>query len=155
MSMMASQITSLTIVYSTVHSGTAQRKHQSSASLAFVGGIHRWPVNSLHKGPVTRTMFPFDDIMFTYCLHGGHADDLRTFWRFSHTILTRSCHTFRCDCGIIGTNDALLSIRPSGSYFSEISFEIRKFSFKKMHLKCRLQKWLPSCLGLNVLSTLY
>ena len=35
---MASQITSLTIVYSTVYSGAEQRKHQSSASLAFYAG---------------------------------------------------------------------------------------------------------------------
>ena len=62
---MASQITSLTIVYSTIHSSTDERKHQSSASLAFVMGIHRWPVNSPHKGPVTRKMFPFDDIIMT------------------------------------------------------------------------------------------
>ena len=62
MSMMASQITSLTIVYSTVHSGADQRKHQSFASLPFVRGIHRWLVNSPHKGPVTRKMFPFDDV---------------------------------------------------------------------------------------------
>ena len=41
MNTMASQITSLTIVYSTVYSGADQRKHQSSASLAFVRGIHR------------------------------------------------------------------------------------------------------------------
>ena len=61
MSTMASQITTLTIVYSTVYSGTDQRKHQSSASLAFVGGIHRSPVNSPHKGPVTRKMF--DDVI--------------------------------------------------------------------------------------------
>ena len=54
MSAMASQITSLTIVYSTVYSGTEQRKHQSSASLAFVRRIHRWPMNSPHKWPVTR-----------------------------------------------------------------------------------------------------
>ena len=47
-------------VYSTVYSGADQRKHQSSASLAFVRGIHRWPVNSLHKGPVTRKVFQFD-----------------------------------------------------------------------------------------------
>ena len=40
-----------------------QRKHQSSASLAFVRGIHRWPVNSQHKWPVTRKMFPFDDVI--------------------------------------------------------------------------------------------
>ena len=63
MSVMASQITSLTIVYSTVYSGADQRKYQSSASLAFVRGIHRWPVNSPHEGPVTRKMFPFDDVI--------------------------------------------------------------------------------------------
>ena len=63
MSAMASQVTSLTIVYSTVYSGTNERKNQSSASLAFVWGIHRWPVNSPHKGPVTRKMFPFDDVI--------------------------------------------------------------------------------------------
>ena len=60
---MASQITSLTFVYSTVYSGADQRKHQSSASLAFVWGIHRGPVNSPHKWPVTRKMFPFDDVI--------------------------------------------------------------------------------------------
>ena len=63
MGVMASQITSLTIVYSTVYSGADQRRHQSSASLAFVRGIHRWPVNSPHEGPVTRNMVPFDDII--------------------------------------------------------------------------------------------
>ena len=49
MSAMTSQITSLTIVYSNVYSGANQRKHQSSASLAFVRGIHRWLVHSPHK----------------------------------------------------------------------------------------------------------
>ena len=62
-SAMASQITSLTIVYSTVYSGTDQRKHRSSASLAFVRRIHRWLVNSPHKGLVTRKMLPFDDVI--------------------------------------------------------------------------------------------
>ena len=57
MSAMSSQITSLTVVYSSVYSGADQRKHQSYASLAFVLGIHRWPVNSSHKGPVTRKIF--------------------------------------------------------------------------------------------------
>ena len=61
MSTMAPQITGLTIVYSTCYPGADQRKHQSSASLAFVRGIHRWPVSSPQKGPVTRKMFPFDD----------------------------------------------------------------------------------------------
>ena len=59
----ASQITSLTIVYSTVYSDADQSKHQSSASLAFVRGLHRGPVNSPHKWPVTRKMFPFDDVI--------------------------------------------------------------------------------------------
>ena len=63
MGTMASQITSLALVYSTVYSGTDQRKHQSSASLAFVRGIHRGPVNSPHKWLVTRKMFPFDDVI--------------------------------------------------------------------------------------------
>ena len=63
MGAMASQITSFTIVYLTVHSDAVQRKHQSSASQAFVHGIHRWPVNSPHKGPITRKMFPFDNVI--------------------------------------------------------------------------------------------
>ena len=62
MGAIASQITSLTIVYSIVYSDADQRKHQSSASLAFVRGIHRGPVNSPHKWSVTRKMFPFDDV---------------------------------------------------------------------------------------------
>ena len=66
MGAIASQITSLTIVYSTVYSDADQRKHQSSALLAFVRGIHRWPVNSPHKGPVRQKMFPFDDAIMCY-----------------------------------------------------------------------------------------
>ena len=62
MTMLASQITSLTVVYSIVYSGVDQSKHQSSASLAFVQEIHRGPVNFPHKWPVTRKMFPFDDV---------------------------------------------------------------------------------------------
>ena len=58
MGAMTSQFTSLTIVYSTVYLGADKRKHQSSASLPFVRGIHRWP----HNGPVTQKMFPFDDV---------------------------------------------------------------------------------------------
>ena len=61
MGTMASHITNLTIVYSTVYSDADQRKHQSSASLAFARGIHRGPVNSPHKWPVTRKMLSFDD----------------------------------------------------------------------------------------------
>ena len=76
MSTTASQITSLTIVYSTVYSGADQRKHQSSASLAFVRGIHRRPVNSPHKWPVTLKMFPFDDVIMAYQCDGERGYDL-------------------------------------------------------------------------------
>ena len=51
------------IVYPTVHLNADQRKHQISALRAFVGEIHRWPVNSPHNGPVARKMFPFDDVI--------------------------------------------------------------------------------------------
>ena len=68
MTTVASQITSLTIVYSTVYSGAYQRKHQSSASLAFVRGIHRRPVNSPHKWPVTRKTFPFDYVIIKFII---------------------------------------------------------------------------------------
>ena len=63
MDTIASQITSLAIVYPTVYSDADQSKHQSSAPLAFVWGIHRRPVNSPYKWPVTRKMFPFDDVI--------------------------------------------------------------------------------------------
>ena len=64
MSAMASQFAGVSIVYSTVCSG-ADQKHQSSASMAFMRGIRRWPVNSPQKGPVTRKMFPFDDVIIS------------------------------------------------------------------------------------------
>ena len=99
MSPMASQITSLGIVYSTVYSGADQRKHQSSASLTFVRRIHRWPVNSPHKWPVTRKMFPFDDVIMRnpkrkvyiweeYKPTGMSKQELISSWSKSH----RHCH---------------------------------------------------------------
>ena len=62
MSAIASQITSVSIVYLALCSGEDQRKQQSCASLAFVMGNHRWPLNFPHKGPLTRKIFAFDDI---------------------------------------------------------------------------------------------
>ena len=69
MGTIASQISSLTIVYSIVYSYADQRKHQSSASLAFMRGIYRGLVNSPHKWPVTWKMFPFDDVIMGYRPH--------------------------------------------------------------------------------------
>ena len=65
MTMLASQISSLPVVCSIVYSDVNQRKHQSSASLAFVREIHRGPVNFPHKWPVMRKMFPFDDVIMS------------------------------------------------------------------------------------------
>ena len=67
MGTMTSQITGACIVYSTVCSD--QRRHQSSMSPAFARGIHRWPMNSPHEGPVTWKMFPFDDVIIRIYLH--------------------------------------------------------------------------------------
>ena len=66
MSAMASQITGVLIVCLKVCSVADQRKHQSSLSLAFARGIHRWQVNTPHKGLVTRKMFPFDDVIMEW-----------------------------------------------------------------------------------------
>ena len=99
MKAMASQITSLTIVYSSVYSGADQRKHQSSASLAFVWGIHRGPVNSPHKGPVTRKMFPSDDVIMTSWItlmsaSGEIGECHRTRFMISQVIAW--CHQLTC-----------------------------------------------------------
>ena len=82
---MESQIISLTIVYLTVYSGAYQRRHQSSASLAFVRGMHRWPVNSPHKWRVTRKCF---NLMTLSC----SSNNMSRNWS-NHGILTISLHT--------------------------------------------------------------
>ena len=74
MGTMASQITSITIVYSIVYSDADQRKHESSVSLVFVWG----PVNSAQKGPVTRKMFRYDDVIIGY-FYPIHHRDLFTY----------------------------------------------------------------------------
>ena len=70
MDVIASQITSLTIVYSTVYSDAYQRKHQSSASLAFVWGIHRGIVE--FPTQMAPKMFPFDDVI----MWGNNGSDV-------------------------------------------------------------------------------
>ena len=92
MGAMASEITSFTIVYSTLYSGADQRKHQSSASLAFVRGIHWWHVNSPHKELLPGKMFPFDYVtMFTVVCE---------IWRYIgllRQLLRYGCHTLLVD----------------------------------------------------------
>ena len=79
MSSMAFQITSLTIVYSSVYSGADQRKHQSSASLAFVRGIYRRPV----KFPAQRA---------------SNAENVSIWWRHHDSICVWFCCDLFC-CG--------------------------------------------------------
>ena len=80
----ASQITRITIVYSTVYSDADQRKHQSSASLVFVRGIHPGPVISPHKWPVTRKMFPFDErcVSASICATGAGLNQVCRLYLF-------------------------------------------------------------------------
>ena len=98
MSTMASLITSVLIVYSSVCSDTDQRKHQSSASLAFVWGIHRGPVNFPHKGQVTRKMFLFGEIIMTPTFDG-----FRQYrWYFHFTQSTEhKCEIRIMVCGLL------------------------------------------------------
>ena len=110
----ATQITSLTVVYSTVYSDADQGKHQSSASLAFVWGIHRGPVNSPHKWPVTRKMFPFDDVIMNihwkeYHLRNRLAPTRMSTWHLKEI------------CGSLKT-DRLYKVR---ELFFEINFPLR------------------------------
>ena len=104
----ASQIIDGSAVYSTVCSGADQRKSQSSASLAFVRGIHRWPVNSPHKGPVSRKVFPFDDVIMS-CDRDNYRSSAWTLGRYQqiqcfHVICLLFCSVLsgfiNCSCGI-------------------------------------------------------
>ena len=129
----ASQITSLTIVYSIVYSGTDRRKYQSSSSL------NRSPVNCPHKGPITRKKVSIWWRHHANLTHGG---------RMTHISFTELCRHWLCiglssfrRQAIAWTNDDLWSIGPLET------------TFKDSTRKCRLLKWRPSCPGLNVLDT--
>ena len=140
----ASQTTSLTIVYSIVYSDADQRKHQSSASLAFVRGIHRGPVNSPHKWPVTRKMFPFDDVIMWECrlLNIGHCLYLTHAGRVTHicsklTIIDsqNGLSPYRRQALVRINTTILLIYKHLWTNFSEILIEMQRFALKKIHLK--------------------
>ena len=143
-----------------------------------IKSLHHWalwggsPVNSPHKGPVTRKMFPFDDVIMK--LNPGHAPARRGI--VTHPVVISYCHlthwgrvTHICvgkltiigsDNGlspgrrqaIIWTNAGILLIGPFGTNFSEILIATETFSFKKMHLKMSSAKWRLFGLGLNELT---
>ena len=147
MGAIASQITGLTIVYSTVYSYADQRKHHSSASLGFVWGIHRGPVNSLHKWPATRKMFPFDDIIMNHAMEN-------TWSMWMHKKLQKCKHWYLNPQKIInrlsgnGKGNAFkIGIPETGSFtdghtsivnsvYLNESFVIAKYLYLKKNLFC-------------------
>ena len=88
MSAKTSQITSVSILCSTVGPGADHRKHESSTSLAFVRGIHRWLVNSPHKRPVTRKMLQFDDFITKEAFFQSNE----LIWSLWHTTGSQAYH---------------------------------------------------------------
>ena len=104
-------------VYSTVYSGADQRRHQSSASLAFVRGFHRWPVNSTHKGPVTRKN--------------------ATVWWRHHAAMT-TCHDIsRSNISLVNGTDKCCMIRPPGGVCSSDGHsEKGKYFYTILWQKC-------------------
>ena len=152
MSTIASQITSLAIVYSIVYSGVDLSKHQSCASLAFVWGIHRGPVNSPHKWPVTRKMFPFDDAIMSPVRY--HSRYCRLALRHRYVVV--NLVIFGAGNGVVAcfapsyhlTNAEILSSGPLGTN-NEIRIKIQPF-----HVRNYVWKWWPFRLGLNVLTLL-
>ena len=127
---MASQITSPKVVYSFIQ-GADQRKHQSSASLAFVRGIHRSPVNSPHKGPVAQKMFPFDDVIMMNPWY---------LMKFSSTLgwvsvpirwdRTMSLGKYTCSCSID------VKANPTFVYNGVLNVYWRTVQFSKYLIRC-------------------
>ena len=167
MSAMAFQITGVSIVCSTVGLGADQRKHHSSASLSFVQGIHRWPVNSPHKRPVTRKMFPFDDAIMEF--HSSRATCLINLycicwycWNcfniiyvvFGKRMVFCLGHLFCFIQTIVAWWRQLTSLANivNRIHRSEMSTKAQSFSFKKIHLKTSSAKLLYFFLCLIVLT---
>ena len=102
MSVMASQITNVLTVCSTVCSGADQRKLQNSASLAFARGILLWLVASPHKGQVTRKVFPFDDaIMLLLNKTTNHSPTIRNWKMGILMMVCGSINSVRLNCSIV------------------------------------------------------
>ena len=96
MTTMASQITSLTVVYSTVYSDADQRKHQKLRVTGLCVGNSPGLVNSPYKGPVMRKMFPFDDVIMLRKMCRKKVD-----WYYTNFPIKRRC--YKCDQLRFGT----------------------------------------------------
>ena len=106
------------------------KKHQSSASMAFVRGIHRGPVNSPHKWPVTRKMFPFDDVIMQLATIG--SDNESVPFQFQAVICNQCWFVINLSHG-----------------------DQKTFSKQKLGLNMASVKWRPFSSGRNVLRYAY
>ena len=109
-----------------VYSGTDQIKHQRCASLAFVRGIHRWPVNSPHKGPVTRKMFPFDDVIMNYLPDSSRKIGISRLSQYLHYLPTAVIN----GNGLLSDATQPLS-EPMWHITNEVRFELRWGQFSR------------------------
>ena len=125
MSVMVSQITSILIVCINLYSGADQITHLSSMSLAFVRGIHWWPVNSPHKGPVMQKMFPFDDIIMILC----HILRFHSIYEIPHN------NNFKTSVGI--NNKSCCAI-----------VQYNKINLRLQHMHAHDGSFIRECLGL-------
>ena len=114
------------MVYSTVYPGADQRKHQSSASPAFMRGIHRGPGNSPHKWPVTRKMSPFDDVIIVRHMWEGSAcfkyliDYMNKTHILCHFKTTKRLCDLQVGCGWRLNGSSWLSKRTSRTYLEKV-----------------------------------
>ena len=147
MVVMTSQITSVAIVYSTVHLGPDQRK----------------PINSPHKGPVTRKMFPFDDVIMAWqVVLFDSCEDISML--VTYPALTRRgrvAHVCIIICldndlspvqhqAICWSNAGLFSIGPLETNFHKILIKMQQYPHRKITLNKSSAKWRPFYLDLNV-----
>ena len=99
MSAMASQITGISIVYTTVCLFRRRSKETPKLPVTgLCGGMHRWPVNSSHQRPVTRKIFPFDDVIIVpygidCWLDSWYLDKFHGGWIYQKVkiVVTKQC----------------------------------------------------------------
>ena len=129
---MPSQITTLTIVYPTVYSGAHQRKHQKLRVTGLCAGIYWCPVNSPHKWPVTRKMFPLDDVIMCYKIHTTAWLNIKLYTSQLPKLpkLTQRTH------------DAIITLFLLGSVISYIkNRKYKDYVYRKMLVQEYLKKW--------------
>ena len=122
--------------------GADQRKHQSPASLDFVRGIHRWPVNFPHTGSVTPKMFPFDQVVMCTLRNKLHWNFNRSSKIFiqenalANVVWEMASILSRSQC--VKQHDGDYYTELSG-FFNNLAVKLVKMSFSNFtHISCFL-----------------